>query len=177
MQINFQGQYDKNLFFKAVRIANQPVRSRDGLMFFLLVVALGALGVLTIRLIQTGDWESNLIYIIAAVIMGGVSAFNLLRPYFAARKLWANPGVRRELRGQITNQGITYQFQEGKNEILWGQFTRLRKTAGLVTLVRKDGLLVVFPRRFFKSSGDWENFEKLVERKVISTEGMARRRR
>ena len=177
MHITFQGQYDKDLFFKAVRVANQPARNRNGLLYFMLIVALGGLVVLIKRLMDTGDWESNLIFILAAIILGGVSAFNLLRPHFAARKLWANPGVRRELRGQITNQGISYHLPEGKNEIPWSQFNRLCKTTGLVTLVRRDGLLVIFPRRFFKSSNDWEKFVKLVDKKVISTDRTIRRKR
>ena len=177
MQINFQGQYDKDLFFKAVRIANQPARNRNGLLYFMLIVALGGLVVLIKRLMDTGDWEGNLIFIIAAIILGGISAFNLLRPYFAARKLWANPGVRRELRGQITNQVITYLLPEGKNEIPWDQFNRLRKVTGLVTLVRRDGLLVIFPRSFFRKKSDWEKFEKLVDKQVISTDRVIRRKR
>jgi hypothetical protein len=177
MQINFHGQYDRDLFFKAVRLANRPARNRNGLMYFMLVVALGALGVLAVRIVENGDVTGNIVYLAAAVILGGVAAFNLVQPYFAARKLWANPGVQRELKGQITALGITYLLPEGKNEIPWGQFNRLRQTAGLVTLVRRDGLLVIFSRYFFKSSGDWGKFKRLVEEKIVSAEGVPRRRR
>ena len=90
-----------------------------------------------------------------------------LRPYFAARKLWDQPGTQRPLKGTVSNQGITYMLPEGENIILWVRFNRLQKIETLITLVRKDGLLVIFPRRFFKSESEWQKFNKLVDQKVI----------
>ncbi len=170
MQIHFQGQYDKDLFFKAVRIANQPAKNRGRLMNFMLLIAAGALAVLVYRIITTGDFEGNLIYLAAVAILGGVAAFDLLRPYFVARKLWANPGVRRELKGQLSERGLLYRLPEGNNEIAWDQFNRLRKTETLVTLVRRDGLLVIFPRRFFKNQTDWRKFNQLIAQKIVEPE-------
>lgn len=176
MQIDFQGQYDKDLFFKAVALANRPPKNRQRLLSFMLVIAIGATGVITYRIITSGDWSGNIVYLAAAIFMGGFAGQIFLRPYFAARKLWANPGSRRPLKGTITNQGINYVFPEGENLITWEQFNRLQKTANLVTLIRKDGLLLVFPRRFFKSETNWKKFKKLVDSKVspIDEKGIQR---
>jgi hypothetical protein len=173
MQINFQGQYDRDLFFKAVRLANQPAKNRGRLMLFMLLIAAGALAVLLYRVFSTGDLEGNLIYIAAVVMMGGVAGFDWLRPYFAAHKLWRNPGVRRALEGQINSQAIVYLLPEGKNAIPWEQFTRLRKSEALVTLVRRDGLLVIFPRRFFKNQADWRRFNQWVDGKFTQPKDRA----
>jgi hypothetical protein len=167
MLIDFQGQYDKDLFFKAVALANRPPKNRQRLLSFLLVIAIGATGVIGYRIITSGDWLGNVIYLAAAIFMGGFVAQIFLRPYFVARKMWANPGTQRPLKGTITNQGITYVFPEGSNFIEWGRFNRLQKTSDLVTLVRKDGLLVIFPRSFFKSESNWLKFNKLVDSSVI----------
>jgi hypothetical protein len=167
MQINFHGQYDKDLFFKAVALANRPPKNRQRLLSIMLVIAVGAIGVIAYRIINSGDWPGNIVYLVAALFMGGFVSQIYLRPYFAARRLWANPGTQRPLKGKITDQGITYVFPEGENHIEWRRFNRLQKTTDLVTLVREDGLLVVFPRRFFKSESNWRNFNRLVGNKVI----------
>jgi hypothetical protein len=167
MQINFQGQYDRDLFFKAVALANRPPKNRQRLLSFLLVIAIGALGVIGYRIIATGDLFGNVLYLAAAIFMGGFVAQIFLRPYFVARKLWENPGTQRPLKGVVTDHGINYVFPEGENQIEWKRFNRLQKNDDLVTLVRKDGLLVAFPRQFFKSENNWKKFNKLVDEKVI----------
>jgi hypothetical protein len=166
MEIHFQGQYDRDLFFKAVALANRPPKNRQRLLSFMLVIAIGALGVIGYRIATSGDWVGNIIYLAAAIFMGGFVGQIFLRPFFVARKLWDNPGTRRALNGRITNQGITYIFPEGENQIPWTRFNRLQKTKELLTLVRNDGLLVIFPRPFFKSESDWQKFNKLVDSKV-----------
>jgi hypothetical protein len=166
MQINFQGQYDKDLFFKAVALANRPPKNRQRLLSIMLVIAIGGIGVIGYRIITSGDFLGNFVYLTAAIIMGGFVVQIFLRPYLVARKLWANPGTQRSLKGTITNQGITYVLPEGENKIEWVRFNRLQKTNNLVTLVRKDGLLVIFPQRFFKSENDWQKFNKLVSKQV-----------
>ena len=168
MQIKFQGQYDKDLFFRAVALANRPPKNRQRLLSIMLVIAIGAIGVISYRIITTKDWTGNIIYLTAAIFMVGFVAQIFLRPYIVARKLWTNPGTQRPLQGVITNQGITYQFPDGQNQIAWERLKRMQKTADLVTLVRQDGLLLVFPRRFFKNDNNWEKFNKLVSSYVIA---------
>jgi hypothetical protein len=166
MEIKFQGRYDKSLFFKSVRLANRPVGSRGRYLAIMLVFALIAVGILIYRVLETGDFVGNAILIIAAVALGCIVALVYLQPYFSARKMWSNPGTRRELKGQVTNRGIVYNLKGGQNEIHWERFSRIRKTGDVVTLVRKDGLLVIFPRRFFKRDADWRRFNKLASSKV-----------
>lgn len=167
MQIKFQGQYDKDLFFKAVALANRPPKNRQRLLSILFVIAIGAMGVIGYRIITSEDWAGNFVYFAAAVFMGGYVAYIFLRPYFAARKLWANPGTQRPLKGTINKLGITFVFPEGEITIEWKDFYRPQKTNDLITLVRqKDGLLVIFPQRFFKGESDWQKFNKMVDNKV-----------
>jgi hypothetical protein len=176
MQIIFQGQYDRDLFFKAVALANRPPKNRQRLLSFLLVIAIGSLGVVTYRIITSGDLLGNVVYLAAAIFMGGFVGQIFLRPYFAARKLWESPGTQRPLKGTITDQGITYVLPEGENFIPWARFNRLQKTDDLLTLVRNDGLLLVFPQGFFKSQSEWQKFNKLVNSKVspIDEKGIQR---
>ena len=167
IQIKFEGQYDKDLFFKAVALANRPPKNRQRLLSILLVVAIGAIIVIGYRIITTREWVENFVYLAAAIFMGGYVGYIFLRPYNAARKLWADLGTRRALKGVITKRGITYVFPQGENTIEWEKFNRQQSTDKLVTIIRKDGLLVIFPRRFFKSEGNWQKFNTLVGENVI----------
>jgi hypothetical protein len=166
MQIEFKGQYDKDLFFKAVALANRPPKNRQHLLSALIVIAIGATAVIGYRIFTSGDWGENFVYLLAAIFMGAYVAYILLRPFIAARKLWANPGTQRPLMGAITKTGITYVFPEGETTIEWERFNRLQKTGDLVTLVREDGLLVVFPRHFFESERNWQMFQRFIDDKV-----------
>jgi len=167
MEINFRGQYDKATFFKAVRLANQMTRSQQRFIFIMTLFAIMAFGLVAYRILMSGDWQGNMIFMLASLVLGGGVAWVHLAPYFTARKMWADAGTRRMLRGQITNHGIVYLLDTGRNEIPWGRFRRVRKAEDLVTLVREDGLLVIFPRRFFKKNSDWRKFLMLVEKKLI----------
>ncbi len=168
MEITFRGQYDKDLFYKSVMLANQPPRNRRIVQSFMLTFIVVAIVVLIARLIETGDILGNAIYITSVMLIGAFLARSYLQPYLAARRMWSNPSVQRKLAGVVTRKGIEYRLEAGNNEILWERFTRVRRAKNLVTLVTHEGLLVIFPRTFFKSEGDWQKFERLVGTKIVS---------
>jgi len=168
MEISFRGQYDKNLFFKSVMLANQPPKNRRFVQTFMLVFIAAAIGVLSIRLIESGDILGNATYIVLVMIIGAFLLRSYLQPYLAARELWANPSVQRKLAGVVTKRGIVYRLEAGSNEILWERFLRVRKVRGLTTLVTREGLLVIFPQHFFRNNADWERFNHLVDSKIVS---------
>lgn len=168
MEISFRGQYDQELFYKSVMLANQPPKSRRYVQTFMSMFIVAAIVVLVSRLIESGDILGNATYIALVMLIGAFLLRSFLQPYLAARKLWANPAVRRKLNGVVTKKGISYQLEAGTNEILWERFMRVRKTRNLVTLTTREGLLVIFPRRFFKNDADWQKFERLVETRIVS---------
>lgn len=168
MEISFRGQYDKELFFKSVRLANQPPKNRRFLQTFMLVFIIAAIAVLISRLIESGNILDNATYIVLVMIIGAFLARSYLQPYLAAREMWSNPSVRRKLNGVVTKKGITYRLEAGNNEILWERFLRVRKARNLTTLTTREGLLVIFPQRFFKNQADWERFNSLVDSMVVS---------
>jgi hypothetical protein len=167
MQIKFRGRYDKKLFFRSVRLANQPARSQRFIQPLMLVFVLAALGILVDRLVTSRDLLGNASYIAVIMIAGGFVARGYLLPILAARKLWANPSLQDELSGSITRNGIIYSLKQGQNEMPWNRFRRVRRAPGLTTLVARDGLLVIFPRRFFRSDNDWFKFNQVVDSNLI----------
>ena len=168
MEIAFRGQYDKDLFYKSVMLANQPPRNRRIVQSFMLAFILVAIIVLVIRLIETRDILGHAIYITVVMLIGAFLVRAYLQPYLAARSMWRNPSVRRKLAGLVTKKGIEYRLDIGINEIPWERFTRVRKAKNLITLVTREGLLVIFPRSFFKNESDWQKFDRLVNAKIVS---------
>jgi hypothetical protein len=168
MEIKFRGKYDKATFFKSVRLANKPTGNQGRFLAIMATFTLISIGILLYRILETGDMMGSAILLIAAIVLGGFIGWSYFRIYFAARKMWANPGTRRALKGQVNNRGITYVMEAGTNEIRWARFSRVRSTEDLVTLIRDDGLLVIFPRHFYRSDADWRKFIRLVKQKVAA---------
>ena len=168
MQIPFQGQYEQDLFFKSVMLANQPPKNRRFVRTFMLVFILAAIAVLISRLVETGDLLGNATYIVLIMIIGAFLLSSYFQPYIAARQMWKNPSLQRKLTGMVTKKGILYRLETGENEIQWERFNRVRKAQNLTTLVTREGLLVIFPQHFFRNQADWERFNRLVDSNVVS---------
>lgn len=169
MEISFHGQYDQELFFKSVMLANRPPRNRRFVQSFMLIFIIAAITVLVMRLVETGDILGNATYIALIMIVGAFLGRTYMQPYLAAREMWKNPAVRQKLTGTITKKGVLYRLNAGTNEILWERFLRVRKVSNLITLTTRDGLLVIFPRSFFNNESDWQKFEHLVNTRIVST--------
>jgi hypothetical protein len=169
MQIKFNGQYIKELFFNAVRLANEPGRT-SRMMYIFVGLVFGVMAATTAQeLIKTGDWAGNIINIALILLMGVVLYQAYVPPYLGARRMWTSELAQRQFKGFVTKNGITYNFPKGDKVYQWSDFNRLRKTSSLVTLITLGGMLLIFPRYFFKTDADWERFTNLVGSKVIST--------
>jgi len=166
MEIKFQGTYDKDTFFKAVRLANQPTRGQGRFLVIMASFAVIAIVLLLYRVYETGDVTGSVILLLGAILLGAGVGWSYSRVYFTARRLWANPGTQRALKGDITNQGIRYVLDKGTNLIRWDRLIRVRRSQDFVTLVRDDGLLIIFPQGFFGNDADWRKFNRFVELKV-----------
>ena len=168
MKLSFRGQYDKKLFYQAVVLANQPPRSRVIMNWFMLVFVLAAGAVLAERLIESRDIYGNAAYISLLALVAAFVARPFLQPRLAARGLWNNPSVQQPFQGTIDKRGIIYRLPQGENHIPWEIVNRMRRNSLMVTLVTISGLMLVFPKRFFKNEGDWNRFNALVEKKIVS---------
>jgi len=164
MNLKFNGRYDKKLFYEAVRVSNQSGNARALNLFAALGFA--ATTFLTARnLFAGGDWKENLAEIALMVLTGAVLLQSYLPSYFAARKLWKNPALQRPLRGVITEKDIRYQFDAGEKRYAWEEIRRARIQRDFVALVAKGGMLLIFPRRFFRREKDWQRFLTFLREK------------
>ncbi len=165
--MKFNGKYDKKLFFSAVRLANEPGRS-SRMMYILVAMVFGVILVTTAQnIIATGDWAGNIINLALLLLMGLVLYQAYLPSYLGARKLWTAELEQRIMSGEVTKKGITYHFPQGDKVYTWSDFNRLRKTPNLITLITLSGMLLIFPRHFFKNDTDWMRFVKLIDTSVV----------
>ena len=169
MQIKFNGQYDKDLFFQAVRVANEPGRNAR-VMNILVALVFGVMLATTVgKIAETGDLAGNLISIGFLLILGFLLYQAYLPPYLGARKMWTAELAQRIFKGTVTKSGIIYHFPKGDKSYQWSDFNRMRVVPSFITIITLTGMLLIFPRRFFKSDADWERFKNVVESNVIST--------
>ena len=169
MQIKFNGQYDKDLFFQAVRVANRPGRNARVMNILVALVFGVLLATTTKNVIQTGDLAGNLISIALLLVMGFLLYQAYVPPYLGARQMWTPELAQRIFKGMVTKNGITYNFPQGDKSYQWSDFNRIQVVPSFVTLITLTGMLLVFPRRFFKTDTDWERFTSVVETNVIAT--------
>ena len=168
MQIKFSGKYDKKLFFTAVRLANEPGRS-SRMLYILVGMVFGVMTVTIIsEIIRTGDLASQMIEIALILLMGLVLYQAYVPSYLGARKMWTAELAQRIMSGKINKSGITYNFPESDKIYVWSDFNRLRKTPHFITLITLRGMLLIFPRHFFKTDADWRRFINLIDTSVVA---------
>lgn len=168
MEINFHGKYDRKLFFSSVFLANQPARRKPWVLPLISSIVILAFIYLVIRLIETRNVVSNASYIVIVMIAGSFVFRAYFVPYWVARKLWMNPSVQEEHQGKINSKGILYRLKTGQNDIPWTRFSRVRRSRNVTSLVTQDGLLIIFPNRFFRSETDWKKFNQVVDSNILS---------
>jgi hypothetical protein len=169
MEIPFKGQHDRNTFFRAVRLANQPVRNGSRLRW-LVLAALAVVIVLSIQSLLKPENSDGFTWVRLGLGLGLLLAY-LLWPYglsyIQARRIWKDPAIRQEISGRLQERGITYTNTNPYRTVPWDRYARLRLAPDLATLLTAAGVLTVLPRSFFKSDSDWQNACKLLQSKVL----------
>lgn len=169
MEIEFQGQYDKNLFYKAVALANMPSR-RGNIIRILSLVIIAVVFVWLVASYLTQN-NPNTFKALRLSITIPMLAYFLLSPYITswrvASQLWKDKTIQALVTGRVTGLGITYTSSTAEKEFKWESFARVRKAQDLIVLVTADGTISIHPRSFFGNDGDWGRFQQLVEFKVV----------
>jgi hypothetical protein len=162
MAIEFNGQFDKQTFFKAVSLANRPsLRSR---IFRYVVIGIAGL-FLVINIFnffaRGGQNPNDILSLVLSIIILLYFIFGVrLTTYALASRLWKSESVRKQQAGTITEEGITYHPEP--TVIEWKRFSRGHALEDMQLLMTEDGLLSIFPRSFFASDEDWKTFQGWV---------------
>lgn len=173
MEIQFQGQYDKQTIFDAVRMANKPTL-RSSLIRIGAAVLMGAILIANIGVIASKESgsavdDSRLIRMVLSLF---ILLYFLLQPYLSsystASGLWKDSGMQKPLQGAISSRGVTfYSSTVLRRESEWNKFARKRVTEKLIVLLADDGVLTILPRSFFSTDQDWQIAQQWVQSNVV----------
>ncbi len=168
MDIEFQGQFERNQYLEAIRLAGTPKKWSTvwRVILFVGFTALAAFYAFTAM--QDGEAAGSEIarfvrYGFGIVVLG----YFIFRPYITiqqtANRLWNDPLLRRTIQGTVSSQGITF----GKLTTPWNDFAFKHVTDDLVVLLTADRTMSALPRSFFKDESDWQRFRQMIEHYVI----------
>ena len=169
MEIEFNGCYQKDIYFRAIRWIYQP--SQKSLFiriaaFFLFTVLYAATIYFAFREESTSSFE--LVRIARHLITFLILGYILLQPYISsyqrASQLWKDPVIRRNITGRVSSMGVMYNPM--KDWMPWSQFVKVNKTPDAVTLLTTSGTFVLLQRTFFKEERDWKMVQDIVNTKV-----------
>jgi hypothetical protein len=166
MDIDFKGTYIRKEVFRAVFLANQPTRKREliriGIASLALVIYVGYNLLLSIQnktpFLGPNTIVSHLVYLLLIALF---MYYPNITSSITALKIWRAPTMRYEYKGKISSEGIL--FTGKKTTITWDQISRKQITSDIIVLLTSSGILTFFPKRFFKSEGDWKRAIELVE--------------
>ena len=174
MEIEFNGNFDKNTLFRAVKLANKP--SKWGsiyqigmllLIVFILVMAIISFikdieNLSTSQMLRTGR---HLLFV-------PVVLYFYLKPFFVCRqiteKIWKKTGDQAVLNGSFSSLGLAYGLSSvDRHEITWNEFAKKQVEEDMIVLVTANGILHFFPRHFFSSDHDWQVVTQWAKQKVV----------
>lgn len=169
IRIVFQGQYEKDTFYRAVFLIHKP-STRETIWR---VVLLAALVIIIFAFLLYGGqdvhWEKINYFrlIVRPVIVGLIGLAAIVKPvigaYFTAHKLWNNPAQQAVQAGEIDPQGVRYTTGCGEKQFVpWSKFVKIRLEYNLVVLQTSEGAIHAFPRSFFQSGEDWASAVNLI---------------
>ncbi len=166
MEIDFKGIYTRGDVFKAVFLANKQTRNRElmriGIASFAMVIYVAYTVLVSIQskttLLDPNLIGSHLLYILLIALF---LYFPHITSSVTALKIWRAPTMRYEYKGTLSSAGILYSGK--KTLITWNQIVTKLATDEIIVLLTGNGILSFFPRRFFRSEGDWQRARQLVE--------------
>jgi len=168
MEIQFSGILDETLIAQAVKLASQPTRVQRIIRGVMLLVILAAVVFVTYTTVtgtetQPTRWLRILLWV-------GLLAYFIYQPVLTQRrltqKIWKSVQAQPRMEGAVTPVGVSFTLGDSSQEIPWDRFFRLRKSDEMTILLTKNGMLSMFPRRFFPSSADWSHLQQVIDQHV-----------
>ena len=173
MEVEFQGQYDKAIIFKAVALASKPSRRNMNFRIGISVFSIAVYAAFSVFEATRHNLPPlNLLLSPSSLLLLAVIAYFFIQPritsYFIASRLWRNPALQHPLSGAISSEGVAYfSSSKGRRDFAWESFVKKQLSEDMITLVSSDGVLSIFPRSFFKSDPDWNTVRLWVLENVV----------
>jgi len=166
--LKFRGFYTKENLNQAVTLAKQ-LNSRSKRLRTVMIVLLFIIGgVIFLGGILT-DGQFHWIDIgraVPAFLLGVFFHFEHdLSTRSMAYQLWRNEAVRREMKGKMTQDAITYYIGSKRVDYPWKEIAKIFLEQDFLVLVTNRGIMCTFPCNFFHKDSDWEDLRTFITTK------------
>lgn len=167
MEVNFTGQYTKHDFLQAQRIHYIPSLVERVLRITAVLI------VITIYITQfilrsPGRHIDELGILLPVLIIIFVLSMPFLLPYTTLSQMLKDPDFQAPLSGTVDENGVKLVTKHSTSELKWELYNKAIQKEDFVMLYQPNKWYNLFPRRFFSSSSDWENFLILVNTNIQS---------
>jgi hypothetical protein len=167
MEVNFAGQYTKQDFLQAQRIHYMPspvVR----VLCITAIVAVVAIYIAQFFLRQPGRLIDELGILLPAFIIIYVLAMPFLLPFSTTSQILKDPDFQAPISGTVDENGVKLVAKRSTSEMKWELYIRAIQKEYFVMLYQPNKWYNLFPRRFFHTNSDWEEFLNLVKTNIQS---------
>jgi hypothetical protein len=160
MDIRLSAQLTPEDYFQAQRL-------HQGLRILLILGAcmLIALLVVTIRAHDPYWWQITIV-----IWVGWFLLFKFMQPRSLARRCRKTFAQQKALQVpyqmELTDNEYRAQSELGNSHIPWSSFYKWKANSLLVLVYQSDRIFHMFPRRFFASDDDYQDFQNVLLRKI-----------
>lgn len=160
MKIEFNGQYTRDEFYRAVALINGPSRRGTTLRIIILVILVALyIAYFIFAVPEASQSTFELVRVGRHVITVGIILYILSLPYLSAyrtaARLWNLPSVQGTFHGYVSSQGVIHGSSSDGQVINWDRFAKVRMNDKFIALLTADGILSLLPRSFFRSEAEW----------------------
>lgn len=172
MEIEFQGRYEKQTFFKAVWMLISPSKLNLIIRIVLTILVMAIYIALFILIgnkeeISKLDWARLVRHFVTLPIILYFLLIPFIKPISIANKLWKDPLLQGLMTGELNANGVEITYNKrGYSQKDWAKYQRKIICNEFIVLLTNDGILSLIPKNFFKSDQEWNNAKKLVDWKV-----------
>lgn len=165
MAIAFQGRLDEEIYLRA-NTAHMGGKWALGCSAAAIVFIL--FGLIS-PLIGRGNVRAEDFALPIGIVIGVVVLVLVYRR--SMRKKWAsNRLAQAAMSGEAGEEALRLETEYSKARMPWNVFLKRRMTPELVVIYGAQNLFFLFPRSFFSSDRDWEEFRALVAAKVAAAD-------
>jgi hypothetical protein len=171
MDIEFQGQYDKDTYMKAVSLISQPSRRSTIIRVITFVVFAGLYIGYILPLTDGGSvttFEMSRLFrhFITFALLGYIIFQPFIVAYTRAKRMWNDLSAKNKVYGALSNQGITIG-RAGNLNLPWDRFAKLRRGEDFVVMMTADKNMLILLKGFFENESVWNRAVQLIENKVV----------
>lgn len=169
MEIEFGGQPDKEIYFKAIRWIFKPskksvwIRSAIFVGFTALYLAV-AFGAFQSDGVSAFEISRLVRHLFTVLLLAYILVQPAINSYQKANSLWNDPSSRRFRTGRVSPLGV--RIDPMKDWMKWETFIRIESAPDYIVLLTASKMFILLQRSFFIDEQEWKLMQNMAAQKV-----------